>query len=72
MAMNKKDWQEMLPGDQELLAELRISVDLRGDVPRGYVRHIKTGTIYKLETWLEKLRQGLVDEADGIGDGDRR
>jgi len=80
--MNKLDYEELLPEGHQLILDARsglgVEVKPMVSVPRGYVRHLTTGTIYKLETWMEKLRRGLVALEDGeiveesdAGDGDR-
>ena len=63
--MNELDWRDLKETEPELLGELKQSLGTKVrpkvGVPRGYVRDEKTGTIYKLDTWLKKVRQGLVD-----------
>jgi len=35
-------------------------------VPKGYVMHCDTGTIYKLSTWLKMVEEKRVKVEDGI------
>jgi len=67
--MNKQDFEGLPRADKDVLRQARqvlgIKVMPKLSVPRGYVQDESTGTIYKLETWLRKVRQGLKDAKDG-------
>lgn len=68
--MNKIDLETLPEGDKVMLDEaeriLGLKVRPKMSVPVGYVQNERTGTILKLETFLDKVRQGLMDEADGV------
>lgn len=66
--MNKTDWEELLPDDRAMLAKAKDSLGLEVkpevSVPTGYVLDTQKDTIYKLETFLRMVEQGLAEDSE--------
>lgn len=61
---------EEAPPETVVRPSERLEILLSASVPRGYVKDMRTGTLYKLETWLERVATGLAlweDARKGIG-----
>lgn len=43
----------------------KLELTLTNKVPKGYVQDLKTGTIYRADTWLKRLVGGLAKLEDG-------
>lgn len=68
--MHPADYSELPAATRQALKDLRTeagdrALTMDASVPRGYVRDISTGTLYRLETWLAKVNAGLVKDANG-------